>query len=80
MQIHIVTLNVEGNQVGAWATVHVEKAEALVAKIEAFYGSAEDYFVGVYLASVILEADIETGPTNVIGIPLIDQSSQQSLF
>ena len=80
MQIHIVTLNVDGNQVGAWATVHAEKAEAFAAKIEAFYGGADDYFVGVYLASVILEADIETGPTHMIGIPLIDRSSQQALF
>jgi hypothetical protein len=80
MQIHLVTLNVEGDQVGAWATVHAEKAEALAAKLEAFYGGADDYFVGVYIAHVILEADIETGPTNLIGIPLIDRSAQQSLF
>ena len=80
MEIHIVTLNVEGNQVGAWATIHAEKAEALAEKIEAFYGGADDYFVGVYVASVVLEAEIETGPTNFIGIPLIDRSSQQSLF
>ena len=39
-----------------------------------------DYFVGVYVAAVVLEADIETGPTNLIGIPLIDRSAQQSLF
>jgi hypothetical protein len=80
MRIHIVTLNVEGNQVGAWATAHADKADALAAKIEAFYGGAEDYFVGVYVAAVILEADIDTGPTNAIGIPLIDRSTQQSLF
>ena len=35
MQIHIVTLNVEGDQVGAWATVHADKADALAAKLEA---------------------------------------------
>lgn len=80
MQIHIVTLNVEGDQVGAWATAHAEKAEALAAKIEAFYGGAHDYFVGVYVASVVLEADIETLPANAIGIPLIDRTAQQSLF
>ena len=80
MQLHIVTLNVEGDQVGAWATIHAEKAEALAAKLEAFYGGVDDYFVGVYNTSVILEADIETGPTNVIGTPLIDRSAQRSLF
>ena len=80
MHIHIVTLNVEGDQVGAWATIDAEKAEALAAKLEAFYGGADDYFVGVYSTSVTLEADIETGPTNVIGISLIDRSAQQSLF
>ena len=80
MQIHVVTLNVEGDQVGAWATAHAEKAEALAAKIESFYGGADDYFVGVYVASVVLEADIEAGPTNAIGIPLIDRTTQQSLF
>ena len=80
MQLHIVTLNVEGNQVGAWATVHADKAEALAEKLEAFYGSADDYFVGVYVASVTLEAEIESGPTNLIGIPLIERSAQQSLF
>lgn len=80
MRIHIVTLNVEGDQVGAWATADAEKAEALAARIEAFYGGADDYFVGIYTAAVILEADIDTGPTNLIGIPLIDRSTQQSLF
>lgn len=80
MQIHLVTLNVEGDQVGAWATIHPEKADALAATIEAFYGAADDYFVGVYVASVVLEADIEAGPTNAIGIPLIDRTTQQSLF
>lgn len=34
MQIHIVTLNVEGDQVGAWATVHGSQADALAAKLE----------------------------------------------
>ena len=80
MQIHIVTLNVEGDQVGAWATVHAEKADALAAKIAAFYGGAEDSFVGVSVSSIVLEADIDPGPTNVIGISLIDRSAQQSLF
>lgn len=80
MQIHIVTLNVEGDQVGAWATAHPEKAEALAAKIETFYGGADDHFVGVYIASVVLEADIDAGPTNAVGIPLIDRIAQQSLF
>jgi len=34
MQIHIVTLYVEGDQVGIWATVHPEKADALIEKLE----------------------------------------------
>jgi hypothetical protein len=80
MQIHVVILNVEGDQVGAWATAHADKADALAAKIESVYGGADDYFVGVYLASVVLEADIESGPANAIGIPLIGGSAQQSLF
>ena len=46
MHIHIVTLNVEGDQVGAWATVHAAKAAALVEKLEAHYGGADDHFVG----------------------------------
>ena len=46
MRIHIVTLNVEGEQVGAWATVHAPKAEALAEKLEAHYGDADDHFVG----------------------------------
>src|SRR5204862_2764821 len=70
MQIRIVTLNVEGDQVGAWATVHPEKADALAARLEAHYGHAEGYFVGVYVAAVELEANIDDGPVNALGIPL----------
>ena len=80
MHIHIVTLNVEGDQVGAWATAHSEKAEALAAKLEAHYGAAEDYFVGVYVADVELEAHIDDGPVNALGTPLIETRQQQSLF
>lgn len=80
MHIHIVTLNVEGDQVGVWATVHPEKAEALAAKLEARYGGAEDYFVGVYVADVELEANIDDGPVNAIGTPLIESHLQHSLF
>jgi hypothetical protein len=80
MTIHIVTLNVEGDQVGAWATVHAAKAEALVEKLEAHYGGADDHFVGVYVAEVELEANIDDGPVNVIGTPLIESHRQQSLF
>ena len=61
MRIHIVTLNIEGDQVGAWATVLAPKAHALAEKLEAFYGDADDHFVGVYVADVELEANIETG-------------------
>ena len=80
MQIHIVTLNVEGDQVGAWATVHADKADALAAKLEAHYGDAEDHFVGVYVATVALEAHIDDGPVNALGTPLIDSHLQQPLF
>lgn len=80
MQIHIVTLNVEGDQVGAWATVHAIKAETLAAKLETHYGNADDHFVGVYVATVELEASIDDGPVNAIGTPLIDSHRQQSLF
>ncbi len=80
MRIHIVTLNVEGDQVGAWATVHSAKAEALAEKLEAHYGDAKDYFVGVYVAEVELEASIDDGPVNAIGTPLIESHRQQSLF
>ncbi len=80
MHIHIVTLNVEGDQVGAWATVHLEKAEALASKLEAHYRGAEDYFVGVYVAHVELEANIDDGPVNAIGTPLIESHLQHSLF
>lgn len=80
MHIHIVTLNVEGDQVGAWATVHSAKAEALVEKLEAHYGGADDHFVGVYVAEVELEANIDEGPVNAIGTPLIESHRQQSLF
>ncbi|HEX6640531.1 MAG TPA: hypothetical protein VF215_05430 [Thermoanaerobaculia bacterium] len=80
MQISIVTLNVEGDQVGAWATVHAAKAAALVEKLEAHYGGADDHFVGVYMAEVELEANIDDGPVNAIGTPLIESHRQQSLF
>jgi hypothetical protein len=80
MQIHIVTLNVEGDQVGAWATVHAIKAAALAEKLEAHYGDADDHFVGVYVAEVELESNIDDGPVNAIGTPLIASHDQQSLF
>ena len=80
MQIHIVTLNVEGDQVGVWATAHADKAEALAAKLEAHYGDADDHFVGVYVATVELEAHIDDGPVNELGTPLIETHLQQSLF
>lgn len=80
MQIHIVTLNVEGDQVGAWATAHADKAETLAAKLDAHYGDADDYFVGVYVATVELEANIDDGPVNALGTPLIASHLQQSLF
>ena len=80
MQMHIVTLNVEGDQVGAWATVHVDKADALAAKLDAHYGDADDCFVGVYVATVELEANIDDGPVNALGTPLIASHLQQSLF
>ena len=80
MHIHIVTLNVEGEQVGAWATVHPEKAAALASKLDAHYGDAEDRFVGVYIADVELEAHIVDGPVNALGTPLIDTHEQQTLF
>lgn len=80
MEIHVVTRNVEGEQVGAWATVHAEKAAALVAKLEAAYREHDDIFVSVYLAPVTLEAHIEDGPVNALGTPLIARNLQQSLF
>lgn len=80
MHIHIVTLNVEGDQVGAWATVHAAKAAALVEKLEAHYDGADDHFVGVYVAEVELEANVDDGPVNAIGTPLIESHRQQSLF
>jgi hypothetical protein len=80
MLIHIVTLNVEGDQVGAWATVHEAKAATLATKLEAHYGNADDHFVGVYVAMVELEAHIDDGPVNAIGTPLIESHLQHSLF
>jgi hypothetical protein len=56
------------------------KAEALVEKLEAHYGGADDHVVGVYVAEVELEANIDDGPVNVIGTPLIESHHQQSLF
>ena len=79
MQIHIVTLYVEGDQVGIWATVHPEKANALIEKLEAAYGS-DDVFVDVHSAAVILEAHIDDGPVSALGTPLIESHRQQSLF
>ena len=80
MQVHLVTLNVEGDQVGAWATVDAAKADALAAKLEAHYANVDDCFVGVYVASVELEAHIDDGPVNALGTPLIESHAQQSLF
>jgi hypothetical protein len=80
MEIHVVTLNVEGDQIGAWATVHAEKAAALAERLNAAYGDADGYFVGVYVAAVVLEAEIDSGPVNAIGTPLIVRNDQQSLF
>jgi hypothetical protein len=79
MHIHVVSLNLEGDQVGIWATVHAEKADALAARLEDDYGS-DDVFVGVSRATVVLEQEIDTGPTNPLGIPLIVCNEQQSLF
>jgi len=80
MLLHVVTLNVDGEQVGAWATVHPEKAAALVEKLEGAYGAEEDTFVGVYLAGIELEAHIDDGPVNALGTPLLSRHAQQSLF
>ncbi|HKO58899.1 MAG TPA: hypothetical protein VJ276_23735 [Thermoanaerobaculia bacterium] len=52
----------------------------LASKLEAHYGHAEDYFVGVYIAAVELEAHIDDGPVNTLGTPLIESHRQQSLF
>lgn len=80
MHIHLVTLNVEGDQVGAWATVHAPKAAALAEKLEDHYGGADDHFVGVYVAEIELEANIDDGPVNAISTPLIEARHQRSLF
>jgi hypothetical protein len=80
MHIHIISLNVDGEQIGVWATVDRAKAAALAAKLEAHYGDAEDTFVGVYLADILLEEHIDDGPVNAIGTPLIESHDQQSLF
>jgi len=79
MNIHVVSLNLEGDQVGICATVHAEKADALTARLEDEYGD-DDVFVGVYRATVVLEHEIDTGPTNPLGIPLVVCNEQQSLF
>lgn len=79
MPIHVVSLNLEGDQVGIWATVHAEKADALTARLEDDYGN-DDVFVGVYRATAVLEHEIDTGPTNPLGIPLITRDEQQPLF
>lgn len=80
MHIHLVILNIDGEQAGAWATEHPEKAAALASKLEAAYGDHDDVFVGIYVAVVELEAHIDDGPVNALGIPLIDRHRQQSLF
>lgn len=80
MEIHVVTLNVEGAQVGVWATVHAEKAAVLASKLEAAYSDHEDVFVGIDVAAVELEAHIDDGPVNALGIPLLRQHQQKSLF
>jgi len=81
MRIHVVSLNVEGDQVGIWATVDSTKAAALAAKLEAHYGDAEDFFVGVYIAEVVLEEHIDEGPVNAIGTSLLREPPEQhSLF
>jgi hypothetical protein len=80
MAIHLVTLNIEGEQVGAWATMHASKAAALAEKLEDHYGGADDHVVGVYVAEIELEANIDDGPVNAIGTPLIEAHHQRSLF
>jgi hypothetical protein len=80
MEIHLVTINIDGDQAGAWATVHPEKAAALASKLEAAYVEYDDVFVGIYVAAVELEAHIDDGPVNALGIPLIERHRQQSLF
>ena len=49
-------------------------------KLEAHYGDADDHFVGVYVAEVELEANIDDGLVNAIGTPLMQSHHQQSLF
>jgi len=81
MRIHVVSLNVEGDQVGVWATVDPSKAATLAAKLEAHYGDGEDYFVGVYIAEVVLEEHIDEGPVNALGTSLVAiPPAQQALF
>lgn len=80
MLLHLVTLNIDGEQVGAWATVHPEKAASLVEKLEEAYAGEEYTFVGVYLAAIELEAHIDDGPVNALGTPLLSHEDQQSLF
>ena len=62
MRVHIVTLNVEGDQVGAWATVHASKATTFAEKLEDHYGDEEDHFVGVYVAESNWKRTSTTGP------------------
>ena len=64
----------------SWATVTRAKAAGARGKLEAHYGDADDHFVGVYLAEVHLEENIDDGPVNAIGTPLIESHDQQSLF
>lgn len=81
MTIHLVTLNVEGDQVGAWATVFPEKAASLAARLETHYGDAEDHFVGIYVADVVLEEHLDDGPVNALGTSLLTTpAAQQALF
>ena len=62
------------------ATEHAPKAAALAEKLEAHYGGADDHFVGVYVAAIELEVNIDDGRVNAIGTPLIESHRQQSLF
>lgn len=80
MEIHVVTLNIDGDQVGVRAKLHAEKAAALASKLDAAYGDHDDVFVGIYVAAVELEAHIDDGPVNALGTPLIDHHLQQTLF
>jgi hypothetical protein len=66
--------------VGAWATGPRGQADALAAKLGAHDGNADDHFVGIYVATVAPEENIDDGPVNAIGASLIQSHHQQSLF